>query len=112
ATAKPPNTKPVQKFYLALGDSLSRGAQPNTAGKTVAGHHGYSDQLFAVEKKKIKHLKLVELGCLGESTTTMINGGKCKYAAGSQLKAAVKFIKKHKKDIAFVTIDIGANDVD
>jgi lysophospholipase L1-like esterase len=44
----------------------------------------------------------------------MINGtgSQCHYAAGSQLKAADAFIKKHKANIAFVTIDIGANDVE
>jgi lysophospholipase L1-like esterase len=42
----------------------------------------------------------------------MINGGICKYAAGSQLKAATHFLNEHKRHIAFVTIDIGANDID
>jgi lysophospholipase L1-like esterase len=40
----------------------------------------------------------------------MLSGGKfCPYA-GTQLADAVKFIKTHK--VAFVTLDIGANDVD
>lgn len=116
-TAGAKKTKPKKSatvYYLALGDSLSVGGQPNAAGKTVVGKHGYTNVLFAAEKKKIKHLKLMELGCLGETTTSMINGtgSQCHYAAGSQLKAADAFIKKHKANIAFVTIDIGANDVD
>lgn len=32
--------------------------------------------------------------------------------AGSQLAQAVKFIHAHKRQIAFITLDIGANDVD
>jgi lysophospholipase L1-like esterase len=99
-------------YYLALGDSLSRGAQPNTQGKTVPTNQGYANDIYAADKKKIKGLKLEQLGCLGETTTTMLNGGKCAYSAGSQMKAALKFIDKHKKQIAFITFDIGANDID
>ena len=98
-------------YYLALGDSLARGAQPNAQGTTVPTSQGYANDLYAAEKKKIKNLKFEDLGCLGETTGSMLNGGTfCKYTAGSQLKAAVAFIKTHK--IAFITLDIGANDVD
>lgn len=101
-----------KQYYLALGDSLSRGAQPNTSGTTVPTNKGYANDLRAVEKKKFNDLTLQQLGCLGETTTTMIKGGICTYTAGSQLKQAVQFLKMHKGHIAFVTIDIGANDVD
>lgn len=99
-------------YYLALGDSLARGAQPNAAGTTVPTSAGYANDIYAAEKAKIKGLKLEQLGCLGETTTTMIKGGcpEGSYKAGSQLKAALAFIKIHK--IAFITLDIGANDVD
>jgi lysophospholipase L1-like esterase len=105
-----PKKKPPTTYYLALGDSLSRGAQPNAAGKTRPTNQGYPNDLFTTEKKTIKGLKLEELGCLGETTTTMMNGGICHYSAGSQLKAALKFIAKHK--VALITLDIGANDID
>ena len=97
-------------YYLALGDSLSVGVQPNAAGKSVPTSQGYSNDLYATAKHKIARLKLMELGCPGESTTSMIKGGPfCKYS-GSQLSNAVKFIRQHR--IAFITLDIGANDVD
>ena len=41
----------------------------------------------------------------------MISGGDCRYPAGSQLAAAVEFLDDHPGQVAFVTIDIGANDV-
>jgi lysophospholipase L1-like esterase len=106
ATAK----TPTPSYYVSLGDSLARGAQPNAAGATVPTNQGYADFLYATEKSKVKGLKLIKLGCLGESTTTIINGGICSYARGSQLRTALKFIVTHK--IALVTLDIGANDVD
>jgi lysophospholipase L1-like esterase len=108
--------KPVTSYYVALGDSLARGAQPNSAGVTVATSKGYANDIYAVEKKHINGLKLEELGCLGETTSSMIEGAKstpaspCKYSAGNQLAQAEQFIKSHK--IAFVTLDIGANDID
>ena len=107
--------KPTTMYYVALGDSLARGAQPNAQGKTLPTDQGYANDIYAFAKKKVpglKGLKLEELGCLGETTTTMMNGGICKYSAGSQLKAALKFIHEHKGQIAFITLDIGANDID
>lgn len=101
-----------KQYYLALGDSLARGAQPNTSGATVPTNKGYANDLRAIERKKFNNLTLAQLGCLGETTTTMMKGGICTYTAGSQLKQAVQFLQMHKGHIAFVTIDIGANDVD
>jgi lysophospholipase L1-like esterase len=112
ALAKPSPKKPKAKYYLALGDSLARGVQPNASGKSVPTNKGYATDLYKVEKKKLKGLKFKDLGCPGETTKTMMNGGTCHYAQGNQLAAAVKFLKSHKGHIAFVTIDIGANDVD
>jgi lysophospholipase L1-like esterase len=40
----------------------------------------------------------------------MIAGGICSYDHGSQLDEAVAFLKAHRSFVAFVTIDIGAND--
>src|SRR5271167_2305075 len=34
-------------YYLALGDSLSQGVQPDTAGANVETRQGYPDQLYA-----------------------------------------------------------------
>lgn len=102
--------KPATTYYLSLGDSLAAGAQPNAAGKTLATNHGYADFLYKAEKAKLPGLKLKKLGCLGESTTSMLNGGPfCPYS-DNQLGDAVKFIKTHR--IALITLDIGANDVD
>ncbi len=101
-----------KQYYLALGDSLARGAQPNTTGATVPTNKGYANDLRAIEKTKYSGLTLQQLGCLGETTTTMMKGGICTYTAGSQLKQAVQFLQAHQGHIAFVTIDIGANDVD
>ena len=101
---------PPASYYLALGDSLSLGVQPDSAGDSVRSGQGYADQLYAGWHRRLPGLRLVKLGCLGETTGTMIHGGICHYRAGSQLAAAVAFLRAHRSRIALVTLDIGAND--
>ncbi len=96
-------------YYLALGDSLAVGIQPSASGD-VATNHGYADDLYALFRTRVRGLKLAKLGCSGETTATMINGGICNYDEGSQLAAATSFLQTHH--VAFVTLDIGANDID
>ena len=98
------------QYYLALGDSLSEGVQPNASPPLFETNRGYVDDLYTVERAKHPGLQLQKLGCPGETTTSMINGGICPYTQGSQLADAVAFLKTHK--VAFVTIDIGANNID
>ena len=97
-------------YYLALGDSLSQGVQPDTAGTSVETGEGYADQLYAMLRGGQPALRLVKLGCPGETTATMIHGGTCRYRGGSQLAGAVAFLKAHRGHVVLVTIDIGAND--
>jgi lysophospholipase L1-like esterase len=55
---------------------------------------------------------ILSLGCQGETTHTMISGGICRYALGSQLAAAASFLRAHRGRVSLITIDIGANDPD
>jgi lysophospholipase L1-like esterase len=61
-------------------------------------------------REDIKKLKHVNLGCPGETSDTLIEGGICPYSAGSQLNEAVEFLSTHGKSTGLITIDIGAND--
>ena len=83
---------PEPTYYLALGDSLAQGVQPNASGVSVMTRDGYPDQAYAALRASRPGLKLVKLGCPGETTTSMINGGICRYRGGSQLAATVAFI--------------------
>ncbi len=98
-------------YYLSLGDSLAQGVQPNKAGVSVETNEGYPNQLFTALHSGNPTLQLVKLGCPGETTGTMINGGICTYPAGSQLKQAAKFLASHRGRVQLITIDIGANDL-
>ena len=107
----PAKSDPAPTYYLALGDSLSVGYQPGQ-GDT---NQGYTDQLYTQLLTKDPNLQLVKLGCSGETTGTMINGGKCtdgRYATGTQLGDAVAFLQAHPGQVKYLTLDIGANDVD
>jgi lysophospholipase L1-like esterase len=96
-------------YYVSIGDSLSQGYQPGL-GNT---DQGYVDDLYASMKAKDPSLRLAKLGCSGETTTTMINGGICTYQGFSgQLAAAESFLRAHRGHVRYVTLDIGANNVD
>jgi lysophospholipase L1-like esterase len=97
-------------YYLALGDSLSQGVQPNATGASVETAQGYPDLVYARLRHDHPALKLVRLGCPGETTKSMMHGGMCRYPSGSQLAAAVAFLRAHHGHVYLVTIDIGAND--
>jgi lysophospholipase L1-like esterase len=97
-------------YYLALGDSLSQGVQPDAAGASVETAQGYPDLVYARLRHGYPALRLVRLGCPGETTKTMMHGGICRYPGGSQLAAAVAFLRAHRGHVLLVTIDIGAND--
>ncbi len=99
-------------IYLALGDSLAFGFQPN-----LDYSHGYTDYFYS-NLKSHGSSTYVNMSCPGETSTTMINGT-CpvpilrKYPyIGSQLQAAVNYLRQHAGQVSPVTLDIGANDVD
>jgi lysophospholipase L1-like esterase len=96
-------------YYLALGDSLPRGIQPNRNGVLVETNQGYVDDLYAFYRARIPDLRLKKLGCSGETTGTMITGGSCFYPLGSQLNQAIEFIETHH--VALVTLTIGGDNI-
>ena len=118
-----PQHAPRPVYYLALGDSLSQGVQPATPplasgvtlGESIETDAGYANDLYTHYARAFHGaLQLVKLGCPGETTTSMLTGAgsPCSYPQGSQLAAAVAFIKAHPGEVKLITIDIGANDVD
>lgn len=97
-------TTPV--YYLALGDSLAAGTG---ASSTTTR---YANVLAQHEAARFAGLQLVDLACGGATTASMLNGPGCSYTTGTQVGDAVAFLEAHAGQVAFATIDIGANDVD
>jgi lysophospholipase L1-like esterase len=110
-------------YYLALGDSLAVGYQPlGAGGQGIETTQGYTNDLLAHYAKQVKKLKLVEVGCPRDTSGSLLTGQGndasaaffgCDRSGGSQLAAAVKFLKAHhhQGEVPLVTIDIGANDI-
>jgi lysophospholipase L1-like esterase len=100
-----------KQYYLALGDSLAFGYQPNWDFS-----HGYPQQWYSSDLQA-RGESMTNYGCSGETSSTMVNGG-CpvgialhNYYVGPQLAAAVNFINAHKGQVSPVSLDIGANDI-
>jgi lysophospholipase L1-like esterase len=120
AAAEQPSTTQAT-YYLALGDSLATGDQPNAKGVTLPTSHGYADQLYATLHRTDASLRFYKLGCPGETSATLIKGGICGYKGddrysltarkGNQLAAALAFLKAHSGHVTLITLDIGANDL-
>ncbi len=100
-----------KKYYLALGNSLAFGFQPD-----LDFDDGYVNDFF-LDLKAHGTTTLANLSCPGETSVTFLNG-KCPYPflrkypyIGSQLKAAVSYLHAHAGQVSPVTLDIGANDL-
>lgn len=98
-------------YYLALGDSLAYGYQPN-----FDWWDGYADDLYSGDLQPQGTAAYINLACPGETSGSFITGG-CPYwylrksfYLGSQMNAALRFISAHPGQVSPVTIDIGAND--
>jgi lysophospholipase L1-like esterase len=100
-------------FYLDLGGSASVGFQPTLADpRGEPTPHGYANDVVAYEAAQDIHLHLHELGCSGETTTTMLRGGgNCYNANDSQLAEAMNFLFSHFNQPGIVTLDVGFNNV-
>ncbi len=110
------------RYYVALGDSLSTGFQPTLSGEGIETHSGYVDDIFWAERLYTHHLELVDFGCPGDTTTSLLTGIgdyalarrlHCDRSHGSQLAAAAAFLRSHHRpgEVPLVTIDIGINDI-
>jgi lysophospholipase L1-like esterase len=109
-------------YYMALGNSLSFGYQPNLDFSS-----GFTDDILNDLRKgelspKGQQISIagINFACAGETTATMINGGCVGQFAhhgsytGAQLQAALAFLKdaRHQGRVSPITLEIGANDVD
>jgi lysophospholipase L1-like esterase len=99
-------------YYVSLGDSYSVGYQPGLG--STPGYTGY----VAARTR----LKLVNFGCSGATTTSILDSVGCAivlpdtiggvtYPTTTQIAAAEAFISAHQGHIGLITVSIGGNDV-
>lgn len=100
-------------YYMALGNSLSFGYQPNFDFSS-----GFADVIYN-DLRKANVTGVVNYACAGETTDTFIHGG-CvgRFAhhgsyTGSQLQAAVAFLKDERNQgrVSPITLELGSNDM-
>jgi len=109
--------KPQQKLYVSLGDSYAVGYQPGI-GST---RNGFVYQVPGLVKSRGYNLKVVNFGCGGATTKSLmeqvgcnkdaLGPGAAPYPKQTQIAAATKFIKANRSKIALITVSIGGNDV-
>jgi len=117
-----PVYQPPQTYYLALGDSIAYGLrlQPTKADAPPSADVGYVG-LFAARLRKLSpKIEVVNYGCPGESTVTFVRGG-CDWLkhggrlhdafGGSQLKAALSFLRAHPGRVSPITLTLWGGDL-
>lgn len=99
--------------YIALGDSLAAGEQPDANGHDRPTNQGYVDWLGEKLQDQYPGLIAATLSCGGATTTTVLDGGARCQPSGQpgQLEQAETFLGKHPETV-LVTIDVGDNDVE
>jgi lysophospholipase L1-like esterase len=126
SVASPPaRFSPPGHFYLALGDSLAFGYQQarfnaNFPSEPPAAYNtGYVDDFAAKLVGVRPSIQTVNDSCPGETSGSFLNGG-CPYTSygfalhnsysGSQMDAALAFLRAHPGAVSPITLDIGSND--
>ena len=112
STAQAAQAAQPQMYYVSLGDSYSVGYQPDR-GSTPG---------YTVVVAKATRLTLVNFGCGGATTTSLVSSLGCPdvlphtvggmtYPSTTQEAAALSFLEAHKGHIGLITVSIGGNDV-
>jgi lysophospholipase L1-like esterase len=100
-------------YYLALGDSLSVGYQPDPSVSWTRGWvYQFRDKMAALHPIELQNLAIG-----GECSDTFISGGKAtdcpskQLDSPSQLQEAVSFLENHPRLVSPITVEIGGNDL-
>ena len=113
---------PAKQLYVSLGDSYASGYQPGVV-RSESGNtrNGFAYQVPRFAAPRGYRLKLVNFGCGGATTTSLISATGCAplalgpggraYPDRTQLSAAARFLRAHRGEVALVTVSIGGNDV-
>jgi len=116
-TTTPPTTTPAPRYYVSLGDSYASGWEPGVGN---AGN-GFAYQLVEEAEAAGIPLELVNFGCAGATTDSILNSVGCpaealgpgapSYDTQTQIAAAEAFLQEHPGEVALITVSIGGNDV-
>jgi len=109
AAPAPASEAEATVWYLAIGDSVSKGLQP---GLGIDPDGGFTGQVLDHLQASDDKYKQRNLAChITETSAEMIHGGDCAYEEGSQLAQALVFLRAHADTTGVVTLTIGGNDI-
>jgi lysophospholipase L1-like esterase len=112
-----------RSYYLALGDSIAYGIQPDKVDKGLppSGYRtGYVDVFVKRLRQLSPKIRVVNYSCPGESTVSFARGGCPWLAEGrklhdpfrrSQQQAALAFLTAHRGEVSPITLTLFGNDV-
>jgi lysophospholipase L1-like esterase len=109
-----------RSYYVSLGDSYAVGYQATGQGQSKTTRKGYADQLVRNARARGHRLTLVNFGCGGETTSSILQRktrcrgsapGAPSYAGRTQVAAAERFLRRHRGRVTLITVSIGGNDV-
>jgi lysophospholipase L1-like esterase len=121
STTRASTPLPTPLLYVSLGDSYAAGYQPTGPHSGGTTTNGFAYQVAALAAKKGYDFKLVNFGCGGATTTSILYSHGCPpsllgpgataYPTVSQAVAAEAFLRAHRGHVGLVTVSIGGNDV-
>jgi lysophospholipase L1-like esterase len=110
-----------RKFYVSLGDSYATGYQATAPGEGANTRNGFPYQVPELARERGHRLKLVNFGCGGATTVSLLERDGCdpralgpggrRYRDRTQLLAAERFLRRHRGKVGLITVSIGGNDV-
>jgi lysophospholipase L1-like esterase len=112
----------TKSLYVSLGDSYATGYQATGVRQGKNTRNGFAYQLPKLAAKRGYELQLVNFGCGGATTTSLLRqtapcsprgrgpGGRG-WGGRTQVAAAERFLRANRGDVALVTISVGGNDV-
>ena len=112
ALAPAPARQPAP-LYLALGDSLAAGMQPDRQGNDHPTARGYVDVVRRSLARSHAGLRSRTLSCGGATSVTLLHGGESCRPDGEpgQLERAEDILATHRNTV-LVTVNIGDNDIE
>jgi lysophospholipase L1-like esterase len=109
----PAQTAASPPYYLALGDSLAAGMQPDGSGADRPTNHGYVNVVARSLARQNPGLVSKTLSCGGATSVTLLHGGESCQPDGDpgQLTRAEQLLAA-RPNTKLVTLDIGDNDLE
>lgn len=107
------------QYYLSLGDSYATGYQPTA--KAGGTRNGFAYQLPGLAAKRGYRLTLVNVGCAGATSSSILSerlapdagckGPGAPRYTGTQVAAAERFLRANRAKVGLITVSIGGNDL-